>query len=311
MNRNHRIAAAAASALALLSGCYGTDLDSDIDGIYVCDVDRDCALGTSCSDGVCRDLTLLQGPSLRVLDPLPLSVFPVGETASIPLTIAGEYVTLANGASDEADAGYIEVLLDGALVDTITEGDLEDGVSLDSIIAPTDPGLHHIGLVARRLDGEIFPGETSSVATAFWIDDGREHVGILSPAPGVKVALESQELSIEIASLNFTLVNPGFISPDEVDDIGAGYVHLYVDAEVPNCIPECNFEHQSVLAPAGLSRVNRMVVERAVLLPGDLGTARIQIVAQNFLQQPYYREGDVTQLVFHQVPVQSIVEVAP
>ncbi len=291
-----------------ISGCYGTQLDADVDGIFACDVDADCALGNVCAAGICQDRASLEGPAIEVLEPPPLAVFPMGQTTTIPLVVGGDSLVLSAGDSVEANAGYIEVLLDGAVVDTITQGDLVDGIALDSIIAPDDAGLHHIGLVARRLDGELFAGEQAAVASAFWIDDGREHVGILDPAPGFKVALESEDLQIEIAALNFTFVNPGFIDPAEVTETGRGYVHLYIDADVPTCIPACNFTHQTAIMPPGLSRVNRLVAERGVLLPGELGTTRIQIVAQDLLQQPYYREGDATQLVFHQVPVQSIVE---
>ncbi len=293
---------------ATVTGCYGLELDPGIDDVYVCEVDSECALGSACVAGVCRDQASLEGPRIRVLEPPLLAAFPIDQTTAIPIVVGGESLVLSDGDSDDAQAGYIEVLLDGAVVDTITEGDLEAGVSLSSVAAPEAAGLHHIGLVARRLDGEPFNGEDAAVASAFWIDDGREHVGILSPAPGFKVALESEELAIEIASLNFTFVNPGFTDPSEVDQNGSGYVHLYIDANVPNCIPSCNFEHQSAIMPAGLSRVNRLEAERGVLLPGELGTTRIQIVGQNLLQEPYYREGDTTELVFHQVPVQSIVE---
>ncbi len=293
----------------LSTACYGTELDTSIDGLFACDADSDCTLGSVCSAGICLDRASLEGPSVRVLEPPPLAVFPAGDTTTIPLVVSGEDLVLTDGSTEEPNAGYIEVLLDGAVVDTITEGDLEAGVAIASIIAPEDAGLHHIGLVARRLDGELFSGEEAAVASAFWIDDGREHVGILDPAPGFKVALESDDLSIEIAALNFTFVNPGFVDPQEFDEPGAGYVHLYIDADVPTCIPACNFTHQAAIMPPGLSRVNRLVAERGVLLPGELGTTRIQIVAQDLLQQPYYREGDATELVFHQVPVQSIVEI--
>lgn len=296
---------------AATSACYSTALDSSLDEVFACRDDVDCALGAVCIGQVCRDEAALEGPILTVLDPPELAIFPIGETATVPLVIQGENLVLSSGNSDDAAAGYIEVLLDGAVVDTVTEGDLELGITVDSLIAPAAGGLHHIGLVARRLDGELFRGDSGNAATAFWIDDGREHVGILSPAPGFKIPVELEEIALEVASLNFTFVNPGFIGPDEVTMERAGYVHLYVDADVPSCIPSCNFEHQSVVTPAGLSRVNRIQVARGVTLPGELGTARLQIVAQDLLQQPYYRADDPEDLVFHQVPVQSIVEVAP
>lgn len=292
-----------------VSGCYGTSLDSSLDEVFACSEDIDCALGSVCVAQVCRVEAAIEGPRLRVVDPPELAVFPIDKTTSIPLTVEGENLTLTATDSRNSAAGYIEVLLDGAVVDTITEGDLEGGITIDPLVAPTTGGLHHIGLVPRRLNGEPFRGENTAVASAFWIDDGREQVGILSPAPGFKISVDLEEVPLEIASLNFTFINPGFISPDEVAMERAGYVHFYVDADVPTCIPSCNFEHQSVVTPAGLSRVNRIRVDRGVVLPGELGTARLQIVAQDLLQQPYYRDGNVEELVFHQVPVQSVLEV--
>jgi hypothetical protein len=198
------------------------------------------------------------------------------------------------------------------VIDSIVEGDLEDGIQLDTLPLPQAPGLHHIRLVARHLDGEEFDGERAVAHAAFWVDNHEEQVGILSPPPGTKIPLgDGENLKVEIASLNFTFVNPGFIGPDEVDLTGLGYVHLYVDADVPSCLPGCNFDYQTSIIPAGLSRVNRIIAEEGVLLPEGVGTVKLQIVAQSPENAPYYRDEGTGEVVYYSVAIQSVASVAP
>jgi hypothetical protein len=299
-------------ALALFTvGCYDAELDPDLYGVYLCEVDNDCALGSACVDGVCGDPAGRTGPIIEVVSPPQLEVFPAGQVATIPLVIGGRDLELTSTQSDDARAGYLEVVLDGAVVDTVTDGDLRDGITVDDLIAPQEPGMHHISVVARRTDGEAFDGDGAIASIGFWIDDGVEHVGILAPAPASKVPLGDQRpLRIEVASLNFTFANPGFISPDQ---IGAtefeGYVTLYIDADVPTCLPDCNFDYQAAIMPAGLSRVNRMITDEPVELPQELGTVRIEIVAQTMDNMPYVRSATTGDFVYDIVPIQSVVTV--
>ena len=169
------------------------------------------------------------------------------------------------------------------------------------------PGLHHVVLSARRLTGERFDGPLSEAHVAFWVDDGEEHVGILSPAPASRVQLGGEALAIEIAALNFTFVNPGFMDPTAGAESHQGYVHLFVDSDVPGCLPECNFEYQTSIIPRGLSRVNRLTAEQGLLLPEGVGTVRLQIVAQTTANLPYYQTNDPVVLVYDEVPVQSVL----
>lgn len=297
---------------AAVTGCYAGELDAALDRVYFCEADTDCALGSSCVDSICEYPLEELDPTLQIVSPSALEAYAMGESGAIPIVLAGDRIALTAEASDERNAGYVEVLVDGAIVETVTAGSLTDGIAIDSVAMPPDPGLHHITLVARRVDGELFESPQSVTSTGFWVDDGNEHVGILSPAPGAKIPLgESANLKVEVASLNFTLVNPGFVSAEEVEEPGLGYVNLYLDAPVPACLPGCNFEHQSGIIPAGLSRVNRIVAEQGVLLPEGIGTVQIQIVAQTLAHAPYQREADVGAFVFHSVPVQSTVGVQP
>ena len=298
--------------MTAIVGCYDASLSPSLDDIYVCDADADCALGSRCIDSVCRVLVDEQDPAIQVISPASLDVFEMGADAAVPIVVAGARLELSNQPDDEINVGYIEVLIDGAVVDTITAGDLEEGVELEGVAMPTEPGLHHISMVARRPNGDAFEGDYAHDSTGFWVDDGQEHIGILSPPPGEKIPLGAGEpLTVDIVSLNFTMANPGFVSPDDVEEPGLGYVHLYLDATLPGCLPSCNFEHQSAIIPAGLSRVNRITAEQAVLLPNELGAVQVQVVAQTLTNAPYLRGGNASDYVFHSVPVQSTVEIEP
>lgn len=295
-----------------LGACYQAELDPEALGVYVCEQDSDCALGSACIDGVCDDPDRSDDIALVVQSPAPLDVFPLGSTGAVPLTIGGRGVVLTAALDDAPEAGYIEISLDGALVDTITEGDLEAGIELDSVAFPREPGLHHIRLEARSADGEPLGRDGVSTSTAFWMDDGQEHVGILDPAPGTRLELTNDtQLAVEVASLNFTFANPGFSAPEDLQAERLGYVSLFLNTDIPSCLPDCNFDYQTTIVPAGLSRVNRIKVEQVLDLPEEIGTTQVQIVAQTMANAPYHREAGAGELVYHMVPVQSVVRVAP
>ena len=299
-------------ALALLSfaGCYAADFDTDASAVFVCSQDEECPLGQACAEGLCRELADLRGPSLAITSPAPLKVFAPGD-GNLPLGFEGQDLLLAADESEEARAGYVEVYLDGALIDAVTAGDIEAGLEIASIPVPTTGGLHHIVLSARHLDGERFDNPEAESHVAFWVDDGLEHVAIVEPPPGARFESEGARVQVEIASLNFTLVNPGFIAPGEPPSAPEGYVHIYVDADVPTCLPACNFDYQSSIIPAGLARVNQMRADQYLELPDGVGTVRLQIVAQALDNAPYYRGDDLEELVYDEVPVQSVVGEQP
>src|SRR5690606_29834320 len=192
---------------------------------------------------------------------------------------------------------------------TVTNGDLRNGIDLSTLTLPKVAGLHHVVLLARRHNGEYFENEGAQAHVAFWVDDGREHVGILHPPPASRIPSDAREIGLEVASLNFTFVNPGFLPPDAGVSPGQGYVHLYLDANVPSCLPSCNFDYQNSILPAGLSRVNRIAVEQNLLLPAGVSTIRLQIVAQTTAHTPYYRDEALQEVVYDEIPVQSVLGV--
>jgi hypothetical protein len=288
------------------AACYSADLETEISAVYVCEEDIDCAIGHVCAGGLCRSEGELVGPSLEITDPPLLHVFEQG-TGMLPITFRGSNLQLTSRESDALEAGYIEIYVDGALVDAVTEGDVEKGINLRSLPMPREGGLHHVVLSARHMDGERFDNPESEAHIAFWVDDGLEHVGILEPAPASRVGRDSPELEIEVAALNFTFVNPGFLAPDEGLEPLQGYVHLYIDADVPSCLPACNYDYQASIIPPGLARVNRLAAEQGLVLPDGVGTVRLQIVAQTTANAPYYRDETQSDVVYYEVPVQSVL----
>lgn len=300
-----RSLASVAAAGLLLGGCFTGDLDPLLGGVFVCEAAEDCAVGHECIDGLCVESDSVGGPELRIETPVQLDIFPEGVGGSLPIRLGGTGLTLTAEDSTDSDVGYVEIQIDGALIDTVHAGELESGIDVASVPIPAEAGLHHLMIVARHPDGTAFEGSSATSHIGFWVDDGAEHVGILSPPPAARVPLgDGDDLAMEIASLNFTFVNPGFTAPEDGQD-RIGYVNLYIDSDVPSCLPDCNFDYQTSILPAGLSRVNRIVTEQGVLLPGEFGAARLQIVAQTTAHEPYYSSTDA--IVFHQVPIQSVV----
>src|SRR5688572_4679270 len=104
------------------AGCYEAELDPNLYGVYVCDQDSDCALGSTCVEGVCEaDPNGGTGPTIRVTDPPQLEIFPSDQQTRIPLIVTGQNLelTASDGSDAATNAGYVEILLDGAVVETI------------------------------------------------------------------------------------------------------------------------------------------------------------------------------------------------
>lgn len=301
---------ASALAVTALTQCYAAEFDPTVSGVFYCESDADCTLGQRCGDGICRAVGEAFGPTLEITDPPLLQVFPQGGASSFQVDISGTDLALTNELDmvDDPYAGYLQVFVDGALATGVTEGALEDGVTIGNLPMPTQPGLHHVVVKAYHVDGDRFDNPESEAHTAFWVDDGREHVGILTPAPAAELDLQEPSVSVEVAALNFTFVNPGYVNQNDTDaNQRAGYVRLYVDANVPTCLPSCNINYQAAFLPPGLSRVNRMTAENALILPEGIGTIRLQIVAQSTLNTPYSRDSLDGEFVYYELPVQSVV----
>ena len=300
----------AALAIGLpLAGCYDADVDPELEALYPCDGDGDCVEGQSCVLGLCTDGSTLLGPEPAVLGPEELQVFPAGMSVSLPIVIGGQGLELTpGGGANVIGEGSLDVMLDGVLVETLTVGSLEARVQTAPITIPSQPGLHRIQVISRQNDGSIYPTPGAVANNAFWVDDGREHIGFISPVPNTEVPIgEGSDLRMEVATLNFQLVNPGAVSANQLEAPFQGHVHVFFNRGVPDCLPGCNYSYESTVFPAG-NATSRLVVEGGILGSPTEGTFPLELVAQDSAHEPYYRSDAATELVFSTIP---LIFVAP
>lgn len=288
----------------MMAGCYTAEVDPLLEATYPCDKDSDCALGQTCVIDVCSDGTTPIGPRVEILGPELLQVFPAGSDVSVPIVVGGEGLVLQEPGGDNVRGeGHVEVRIDGDVVETITAGDLEGRVETDPQALPAAPGLHRVQVIARQNDGTPYPNEEARIVGAFWIDDGNEHVAFLKPAPDTEIVIgESRDLEIEVVALNFALVNPGLVPTDDLAASRQGHVHVFFDRQIPDCLPDCNFNYESTGFPM-VDPVSRLSVEGGVIGSTTPGTYPLSVVAQTSAHEPYYRESSPDELLFDLIDV--------
>jgi len=291
----------------MMAACYTAEVDPQLEATYPCEKNSDCALGQTCIIDVCSDGTTLLGPSVEILGPELLQVFPAGSNTQFPIVVGGEGLELGDPGGDNVRGeGHVDVLIDGQVVQTITSGDLEGRVQTDAQTLPSAPGLHRVEVIARQNDGTAYPNEQARLVSAFWIDDGNEHVAFLQPAPGTEIQIgEGDELEIEVVTLNFALVNPGLVPTDELTAPRQGHVHVFFDRQIPECLPDCNFNYESTGFPSQ-TPVSRLVVEGGIVGASTPGTFPLSVVAQNSAHEPYFRETSPDELLFDLIEVQMV-----
>ena len=289
---------------APLMACYEAEIDPLLEATYVCEVDSDCARGQQCVLELCSDGTTQLGPLPEVLGPESLQVFPSGQEVTVPVVVGGMGLTLQPpGGDNEIGVGHIEVRVDGQPIETLTAGTLEARVQTAPVTLPSGPGLHRIEAVARQNDGTVYPTPGAISTNAVWVDDGQEHVAFLKPAPNTEVGLgEGADLRIEVVTLNFSLVNPGFVPTDSLEAPGQGHVHVFFNRNVPDCLPDCNFAYESTGFPQMSARVNFLEITTGILLSGTPGTFPLELVAQDSAHNPYRRQ-ETDELVVDVVPL--------
>ena len=293
-----------AAVLTAAAGCYTAEVDPQLEATYPCEADSDCAVGQTCLIDVCSDGSTLLGPRVEILGPEVLQVFPAGMEVSVPIVIGGEGLDLQEGGGDNVRGeGHIEVRIDGDEVETITAGDLEGRVQTDPVTLPGEPGLHRVEVIARHNDGAPYQNAEARTISAFWVDDGNEHVAFLQPAPQTEVVIgEGDQLTIEVVTLNFSLVNPGLVPTDELDARGQGHIHVFFDRQIPDCLPDCNFNYESTGFPAE-TPVSRLIVEGGILGSSTPGTFPLAVVAQTSAHEPYYRESNPDELLYDVIDI--------
>jgi len=276
--------------LASVSACYGADVDAELNATYACIVDSDCAVGHTCLSSLCTDGTAGLGPAPFVQGPELLTPFEAGVETMLPIVIGGEGLTLVEpGGSNAPGEGHLEIRIDGELFATLTEGDLDGRVETEPFTIPSAPGFHRIEALALQNDGAPFPNDLSRANSGFWVNDGREHIAILRPAPGQEVHVdESRELEVEIATLNFRLVNPQ-ANTDRLTEPGQGHFHVFFDTGIPDCLPGCNSSYESTGIPRPGDPDAQLVVEGGIGADTP-GVYPLEVVAQNSAHDPYFRE---------------------
>ena len=297
------ILVAALSTIA--AGCYTAEVDPALEATYSCEVDSDCAVGQMCVLQLCTDGSTMLGPAPEVFGPELLQVFPSGGEVLMPIVVGGAGLELnEGGGSNVAGEGSIDVYVDGDLYETLTAGNLEARVQTEPLAVPDVPGLHRIEVVARQNDGSVYPNAEARAVSAFWVDDGREHIGFLRPTPNTEVPIgQGNELEIEVVTLNFTLVNPGFVDTEDLSAPGQGHVHVFFDRNIPDCLPDCNFNYESTGFPAMGESSTRLPVEGGIIGSQTEGTFPLEVVAQDSAHQPYYRETAPDELLFEVINV--------
>lgn len=281
--------------LAMASGCFTANIDPDLGGVFVCGDDASdgtCPSSLVCVNARCEDADLV--PSLAVLNPeneksfmrddivdIAMGMPPDG---AIPLEIriqgAISLVSESAGADPTFGEGHVKVYLDGEEQMTIDEGSIDSSTPV-MVMVPAIAGPHRILLQAYRNDGEAYDNPEATAMRLFWFESvamRRPFVAIKAPLPGTVFDLDERDLDVEIATLNFDLLDPGG-PPRE----GIGHAHLYYDDRVkyPGCVqdPSCD---NGYLGVAGASKVGELDMPST-----EAGGGFITAVLRNTDHSPY------------------------
>ncbi len=243
-------------ALAISSGCYTAQLDPDIHGVFVCDVEDDaaaCPASQTCVNQRCEDAEAV--PVVSVIDPedeesltrddLVEGIMGPPPIAQIEITVriqgSIELVSASSGADPTFGEGYVTVSVDGQDQATLDSGSI--GASTPVMVqVPAIVGAHRILVQAFRSDGVAYDNPEATATRLFWFerqDFQRPLVAIKSPWPGAVFGPEDELVEIELATRHFTLTEPGGGSRE-----GQGHAHLFYDDRVkyPGCVqdPSCD-----------------------------------------------------------------------
>lgn len=239
-------------ALGATGGCLVDAVEDAPGGVFACDVDEQCPADQSCLVGRCESVP---PPRLEVRFPeafdVVATVTPGAASVMMPMTVSiggSDLALVEPRTSDDALAGegYVELWVDGVAVKEVSSGDLAAGVS-EEVVVGTTPGPHRIAAVARRADGARYDNEGALATRVVWVDDGSPHVAVVRPWPDQRIALETTELEVEVAALNFALV-PAAASFDGPH----GHAHIHYDDPFPACPadPSCDCCYIAIATPS-------------------------------------------------------------
>lgn len=297
-----------AIAAAFSAGCFSAELDPELSGVFACETNDDCFQGRQCIADVC---TTAPRPELMILSPESLERVGAPGSGTIELTIslldqaAAPLALVVPGTPAVPGEGYIELFVDGELVETIFEGDSGSTLRVRTQLAATAGG-HRIRARAVLGNGEPYPA--ADVRRVVWVEEEGStvpRVTIVSPWPGEEFSTMSQELEVVVATRNFSLV-----PTQNAEETGSphGHAHVYYDAPFPACAldDECADSYIALLTPA----------EKTVLMsttfrlpPGSEDTAEVTVTLNND-DHSLFSTADAG-VVFDEVPIRRRATAAP
>lgn len=280
---------------ALGSACFTAQLDPEAPNSFSCCSDEDCPGEQQCVDTVCSLDRDGVDPSIgpircpeegsRLLD----NICPAGEPDLFRLDFEVE----------RGDGRDVEIV--GTLDGNPLEIDQASG-DVAPLARPLEPGVHRIHIeLLDPSSGERFPNPGAVRDGYFWIDDGREHVAIVSPTPGTDIR-PGQELAVSVAAINFDYRH---VSCDH-NEYRQGHLHLFEGVDVDACFPAtCVGDWFGTLMPApscGPQTVpeftarpgSKAVDGTFTVFPDDVSTGptMLSIVGETQNHLGYVREDD-------------------
>ncbi|MEE9383288.1 MAG: hypothetical protein V3V08_07730 [Nannocystaceae bacterium] len=290
------------------SSCYTAELNGSASGVFLCAENSECSEEHVCVLGYC---TSNKGPQLRIVGPEPLTRYAVAEPVTLPIVLLGDDLVLDEPRPERVDGhGYLAIRIDDTQVgEPITSGDLHTGVSLELALGQLDPGIHRIEVWAYESDGKRYPNPSATAASAVWVDDGAPHVAILRPLPGSKHRA-SDPMDVEVVTLNFQFVDPGFSAADFID--GEGHTHVYAGLDYPGCLPGCNFSYAvgGSIKPEGEDPTTTVTGQ---LEPLDLGPGTLTLTASlnytGHLAVPFKSADDWSNLALYDGLVNDTIRI--
>lgn len=318
-----------------LGGCYSTQLDPDLTGVFACSSAEESAGGSVCPSGQtcvnerCEDSDSL--PTLSIINPEETKVFLVDLSAedptqidpiSVNLTFQGSNLELT-GSSSSSDhvfgQGQVAIYMDGEEVATVTEGSLSAPAPLPLLIPPI-PGPHRIAIRARRNDGLDYDNDSALSTRLVWVENANNEgvlpmVAIRWPWPGTIISTDDEQVEVRVATLNFQLVDA-----DNTDDTRRepeiGHAHVYYDREFPRCALD-DLCDDSYLGVAGTPPAGELSRSDLVLPASDEQIASLTAVLRHYNHTIYRHpfgcedpesEAQSCQLIFEEIEIIRVVD---
>ncbi|MCX4244833.1 hypothetical protein [Paraliomyxa miuraensis] len=267
---NHRTASQRLTVglLLLCGGCYTAELDPELTGLFACDEDDDeastpCPSGQTCVNHRCENADAL--PSLTVLAPEDeeslvenvsdvLMGMPQGPAIDVILSFQGSLELSSPGEDHEFGEGHVVVYVDGDERLVIDSGDIGATMAVEVQVPPV-AGAHRFVLQAVRNDGLPYDNPEATATRLFWLESPvtrRPFVAVKSPWPGTTFGPEDQTIEVELATLNFDLVDP---SNTKVE--GQGHAHIHYDEGFPMCLqnPACDGGYIGIIGQSRTTEV--------------------------------------------------------